>query len=151
MRRKNQLRFGGSKLLNNPKEFKITKVSYQETLFEFGEIITTDLAEAVSIMIREQDSMSQSFWKTKITENIDKIEPRRALYWLSGGDVEWSTLENYKKNWFECEWDFQEEFGMVIIEILQKSKTYDDIRKGFVKKLSLPTLYEFALKKNIAR
>lgn len=151
MKKKSQSRLGGTKLLNNPKEIKITKVSNQETLFEFDEIITTDLAEAISLMIRDQDSISQGLWKTRITENIEKTEPRRALYWLSGGDVEWLTLENYKKNWFECEWDFQEEFGMTLIEILQKSKTYDDIRKGFIKKLSLPTLYEFALKKNIAR
>jgi len=151
MKRKSQFRFGSEKLLNNPKEFKITKVSNNETLFEFGEIITTDLAEAISVMMREEDLITNAIWKTKITENIEKIEPRRALYWLSGGDVEWITLENYKKNWFECEWDFQEEFGIILIDIIQKSKTYDDIRKGFKRKLNLPTLYEFALKKNIAR
>ena len=151
MRRKNQSRFSSAKLLENPKDFKITKISDKETMFEFGEIITTDLAEAISIMIRDQDCINQGLWKTKVTENFEKIEPRRALYWLSGGDVEWLTLENYKKNWFECEWDFQEEFGMTLMDILQKSKTYDDIRKGFIKKLNLTTLYEFALKKNIAR
>lgn len=151
MKRKNQSRFSSTKLLENPKDFKITKISDNETMFEFGEIITTDLAEAISIMIKKQDCINNGFWKTKISETFDKIEPRRALYWLSGGDVEWITLENYKKNWFECEWNFQEEFGMTLMNILQKSKTYDDVRKGFIKKLNLTTLYEFALKKDIAR
>jgi len=151
MKRKSQFRCGSEKLLNNPKEFKITKVSLHETLFEFGEIITADLAEAISVMMKDEDLANDNIWKTKVTENIEKIEPRRSLYWLSGGDVEWISLENYRKNWFECEWDFQSEFGMILIDILQKSKTYDDIRKGFKRKLNLPILYEFALRKNIVR
>ena len=151
MKRRNQFRGGSLKLQNNPKDFKITKVNSQETLFELGEIITTDLAEAISILMRESEMEDDKIWKTIITENIESIEPRRALYWLSGGDVEWITLENFNRNWMDCEWDFQEEFGFTLIEIVKKSKNYDDIRKGFRKKLNLPVLYEFALKKNFVR
>jgi hypothetical protein len=151
MKRKNQFRESSLKLQNNDKDYKITKTNSQETLFEFGEVVTTDLAEAVSIMMKESDMISDKIWKNRVTENIENIEPRRALYWLSGGDREWLTLENFNRNWIECEWDFQEEFGFTIIEILKKSKTYDDIRKLFQKKLSLPILYEFALRKNFVR
>ena len=151
MKRKNQFRESSIKLQNNLKDFKITKMNSQETLFEFGEIITSDLAEAISIMLREPDMVNDKIWKNTITENIEQVEPRRALYWLTGGDLEWITLKNFNKNWMECEWDFQEEFGFTIIEILKKSKTYDDVRKGFTKKLNLPILYEFALRKNFVR
>jgi hypothetical protein len=151
MKRKNQFRDGSVKLQKNPKDFKITKLNSQETLFEFGEIITTDLAEAISILMRESEMVNDIIWKTVISENIELIEPRKALYWLSGGDREWITLENFNRNWIECEWDFQEEFGFTIIEIVKKSKTYDDIRKLFQKKLSLAILYEFALRKNFVR
>ena len=151
MKRKNQLREIILNPQNNSKDFKITRVNSRETLFEFGEVITNDLAEAISILMREHDTVDDKIWKTTISVNIEQIEPRRAIYWLSGGDREWLTLENFNKNWTECEWDFQEEFGFTIIEILKKSKTYDDVRKGFTKKLNLPILYEFALRKNFVR
>ena len=151
MKRKNQFREGSLKLQNKSKDFKITKANSQETVFEFGEIVTTDLAEAVSIMMRESDMANDKIWEKKVTENVENIEPRRALYWLSGGDREWLTLENFNRNWIECEWDFQEEFGFTVIEILKKSKTYGDIKKLFQKKLSLQVLYEFALKRNFVR
>lgn len=150
MKRKSQFK-DSTKLLNDSKDLKITKVAKDETLFEFGDIITTDLAEAIAIMLTLKENVNETIWKTKVTENIDKIEPRRALYWLSGGDVEWLTLENYRKNWVECEWDFQEKFGFMLIDILKKSQTYGDIRKAFVKKLNLATLYDFALYKNFVR
>ena len=151
MKRKNQVRESSLKLQNKGKDFKITKINSQETVFEFGEIVTTDLAEAVTIMMRESEIVGDKIWKSKISINIEQIEPRRALYWLSGGDREWLTLENFNRNWIECEWDFQEEFGLTIIEILKKSKTFDDIRRFFQKKLNLPILYEFALRKNFVR
>ncbi len=150
MKRKNQFRENSQKLLNNPNELKITRINRGETLFELGEVLTSDLGEAIAIMMSTEIKDS-SIWKTKVTEDLDKVEPRRALYWLSGGDVEWLTLENYNKNWTECEWSFQEKFGLTLMEIIKKSETYGDIRRGFIKKLNLSTLYEFALSKNLVR
>ena len=58
--------------------------------------------------------------------------------------------ENYKKYWHEVQLEFQEEFGVLIISILKKSKTLKDVRTGFLKYLNLATLYNFAIEKGIA-
>ena len=52
--------------------------------------------------------------------------------------------------WGECYLKFQEEFGILVYSIIKKSKTFKDIREGFIKYLNLATLYNFALEKEIA-
>ena len=119
--------------------------------FEIGTEITTDLAEAVAIMMNYKNKESDKFWDLQLKDiNYYDIKPEQALYWLSGGDYEWKVMNNYKKAWSEISLDFQEEFGLRIISILKKSKTMRDIRDGFLKYLNLPILYEFALEKNYA-
>ncbi len=119
--------------------------------FEIGSDITTDLAEAVAIMMNYKNKESDKFWELQIKDiNYYDIKPEQALYWLSGGDYEWKVMNNYKKIWSEVSLDFQEEFGLRIISILKKSKTMRDIRDGFLKYLNLPILYEFALENEIA-
>jgi hypothetical protein len=128
---------------------KISKSS-DDYVFEIGESITTDPAEAVALMMRIND-LHEMNWKKDIKINPDKIQPRKALYWLSGGDLEWITLENYRVSWNNSEFIWEEEFGFLVKSIVQKSKNLDGIRKGFLKYLNLPTLYEFALEKNFIR
>jgi hypothetical protein len=118
--------------------------------FEIGSDITTDLAEAVAIMMNYKNKETDKFWELQIKDiNYYDIKPEQALYWLSGGDYEWKVMNNYKKIWSEVSLDFQEEFGLRIISILKKSKTMRDIRDGFLKYLNLPILYEFALEKEL--
>ncbi len=106
--------------------------------FEIGSDITTDLAEAVAIMMNYKNKESDKFWELQIKDiNYYDIKPEQALYWLSGGDYEWKVMNNYKKIWSEVSLDFQEEFGLRIISILKKSKTMRDIRDGFLKYLNL--------------
>ena len=122
-----------------------------EWIFEIGVEMTNDVAEAVSIMIREVD-FSDSIWGTPIRSiNTEEISPKKALYWLSGGDDEWNSLDNYNKNWGECYLDFQEEFGMLIFNIIKRNKKLKDIRTNYYKYLSLSTLYDFALSKNMIK
>lgn len=136
------------KLLNQ--DFvRITK-SGDEYLYEIGETITTDLAEAVAILMRTVDSQDL-IWKKSIVVDIDKIQPKKALYWLSGGDLEWITLHNYCKNWLDYQDIFEDEFGFIVLSIIKKSKKLEDIKSGFMKYLNLPTIYEFALEKNLVR
>jgi hypothetical protein len=118
--------------------------------FEIGSDITTDLAEAVAIMMMKYKNNGK-FWDLEI-KDIDyyNITPEKSLYWLSGGDTEWQLMNNYKKSWMECSLEYQEEFGLRVISILKKSKTMKDIKNGFLKYLNLPILYEFALEKEIA-
>ena len=73
------------------------------------------------------------------------------------GDVYYSrqdyskALENYKRPWCDCYIDFQEEFGIAEVSMVEKSKTLGEIRRNFIKYLNLPTIYEFALSSEIAR
>lgn len=118
--------------------------------FEIGSEVTTDLAEAVALMMRYPRTES-SIWNKQVKLNIDSIEPKKALYWLTGGDNEWITLQNYNKPWNQCYLEFQEEYGYLIISILEKSKTLNDIKNGFIRHLNLPQLYEFAISIGIVR
>jgi hypothetical protein len=119
--------------------------------FEIGSEVTTDISEAVAIMMTYQNKDINKFWELEI-KDIDyyNIRPELAIYWLSGGDYEWKVMNNYKKIWNDCFLDFQEEFGITIISILKKSKTMGDIKDGFLKHLNLSSIYEFALDKGIA-
>jgi hypothetical protein len=86
-----------------------------------------------------------------ITKNLDPdtIDTRNCLYWLSGGDDEWNKRQFYKRPWNECDLLFQEEFGVIVLVILKKSKTLGDIKSGFLKFLNLPVFYEYSLGKNL--
>jgi len=118
--------------------------------FEVGNHLTTDVCEAVAIMMRNKID-DKNFWNKKINEDLDldNIEIRHCLYWLSGGDDEWKKREFYKRPWNECDLLFQEEFGITVQVIVKKAKTISDIRSGFMKFLNLTTFYEFALSKNL--
>lgn len=122
-----------------------------EYYFEIYREATTDIAEAVSIMMRLKNTWNDKVWDLSITD-IDyyNIQPSKCLYWLSGGDEEWNKTENYKKYWHECSIEFQEEFGTLVISILRKSKNLREIREGFLKHLNLSTLYNFAIEKELA-
>lgn len=134
-------------------ESNIVRISKEPTgkfYYEIGNEVTVDVAESVAIMMRIHLDDS-SIWKKEIEFNFDEIEPQKSLYWLSGGDNEWITLQNYNTPWNKCYIDFQEEFGIIIMSILKKSKTLGDIRTGFLKYLNLPIIYEFAISKNLIR
>jgi hypothetical protein len=119
--------------------------------FEIGREITSDLAEAVSILIR-MDITDEEIWNMEIKNiNLENIVPAKCLYWLTGGYEEWNNLENYKTPWSECYLDFQEEFGFLIINILKKSKKLSDIKDGFIKYLNLPIIYDFAISLDIVK
>jgi hypothetical protein len=121
-----------------------------EYFFEIGNKITTDIAEAVSILMREF-SWDDKIWQIEVDKKMiyEEIDPEKSLYWLTGGDKEWSSLKNYNRPWSEYYLDFQEEFGFLIVSIVKRSKTLLDIRNGFLKYLNLPTLYNFAISKNM--
>lgn len=122
-----------------------------ELIFEIGNETTNDIAEAVSILMRRLD-FNDPIWKTEVKNIIpEQIVPEKSLFWLTGGYKEWEKLENYKKPWHECYLDFQEEFGFMIVKSVKRAKTLKDIRDSFLKYLSLPVLYEFAVSKDLVR
>ena len=125
---------------------RVSKELNGELFFEIENELTSDLSEAIAIIINK-GIIDGNFWKTTFNINMSNISPDKTLYWLSGGDREWITRTNYSKSWSDVYLSYQEEFGMVVFNIVNKSKTFGDIRKEFLKKLNLPTLYEFSLEK----
>lgn len=147
MKKKHLSKNQNVKLAGESNFLNITEEKNGQMFFEIGTEITQDIAEAVSIMMRKPN-IDKSIWEKQYPINIDTVEPKKTLYWLSGGDNEWITQHNYKLSWSECEGEFQEEFGIVVVSVLKKSKTLADIRNGFIRYLNLPTLFEFALSKD---
>jgi hypothetical protein len=66
------------------------------------------------------------------------------LFWLTGGDKEWRTMEYYNTPWCDCYLDFQTEFGLKNSQYYKKTITLGDY---YIKNLNLPILYDFALSK----
>jgi hypothetical protein len=122
-----------------------------EWIFEIGNDITNDIAEAVSILIRRVD-YNDPVWKMEVKNIIvENIIPEKSLFWLTGGYKEWEKLDNYSKPWHDCYLDFQEEFGFIVVRSIKRAKTLKDIRDNFLRYLNLPVLYDFAVSKNLVR
>ena len=149
-KRKVDTKLKGSDILYKSEFVDISREG-EEYFFEIGSLLTNDIAEAVSILMRKIDNESE-IWEIEINDvELEKITPEKCLYWLSGGNEEWQNLENYNRPWSDCYLEFQEEFGMLIVNIIKKSKTLRDIKCKFTRLLNLQTLYDFALSKNMVR
>ncbi len=138
--------------LVNTNEIKISKHHGEDYFFEIGKNLTQDVIEGVILMMRENIEISNTSWNIEIKNiNTYEIDPRKSLYWLTGGDDEWmSNSNNYKYKWHECVNEFTEKFGEDIIDIIETSKTLLDVRKQIMDRLNLPILFEFALDRKIA-
>jgi hypothetical protein len=125
----------------------ILRITKEETeyFFEIGNEMTSDPAEAVAIMMRKIDWNSPA-WDIQLgTINIEEITPEKTLFWLTGGYGEWRTLINYNRPWCDAYIFFQEEFGQLIVNIVDRSKSLKEIRNHFANHLRLEIIYEFAL------
>lgn len=119
--------------------------------FRVGKELSSDMAEAVALLMRHKKSKNEKeLWAIEVKDSGYNTYPEKALYWLSGGDTEWHLRENYKKTWGESYGLFQEQYGVIICDIIKESKTLGEIRTKFQKQLNILNLYEFALDKGIA-
>lgn len=138
-----------SETIFNKNNVTISKSKCGDLYFEIGDLVTSDIAEAVSILMRRVDE-NDPIWKTEVKDiDIRKISPEKSLFWLSGGYLEWESLKNYSIPWSESYIYFQEEFGFLIVNAVSRSNTLKDIKEYFLKYLNLPTLYDFAISKKI--
>ena len=131
----------------------IVRITKEENIyfFEIGNELTSDIAEAVVLLMRKFD-WDDNIWNLELGEvDTENITPEKSLFWLTGGYTEWRTLDNYSKPWCDCYLDFQEEYGMLIINIVKRSKKISEIRDNYCKYLNLPILYDFALSKNMIK
>lgn len=123
----------------------------EEWFFEIGSEMTTDLAEAVAILMKTK-GINDEVWNLELDKiRTEEISPAKSLFYLTGGHQEWTLLENYSKPWSECCLDFQEEFGLMITKIIKRSKKLSDVKNGFMKYLNLPIIYEFAMSKDLVK
>lgn len=113
---------------------------------------TYDIAEAVAALIKIQKILNdKNIWNIKIDSEDYNISAEKALYWLSGGNAEWITYENYNCKWMDVYKIYTDEFSSLVYDIIDKSSTLGDIKNEFMKHLNLPVLYEFALEKNLVK
>ena len=122
-----------------------------EYFFEIGKELTSDVAEAVAILMRKVD-FNEAVWNLEVSNIVlENITPERCLFWLTGGREEWVLLDHFTKNWSDCYLDFQEEFGFLVIHLVKKSGTLGELKNNFSKYLNLPVLYDFALSKGLVK
>ena len=107
---------------------------------------STDYAESVATLMRIKGVfLDRKFWEISLKDKYN-INVENTLYWLTGGDREWQINNNYKYKWEEVKSMFIEEYEDVILNIIKNSSKLIHIRNGFLNELSLPVMYEFALR-----
>lgn len=149
-KRKTLVKVNLSDVIFNDNLIAINKTEFG-FFFEIGEQITDDVAEAVSILMKRVDK-SDPIWKTKLNDFKEySVVPEKSLYWLSGGQKEWDTLINYNRPWCESYILFQEHFGTMVVEAVEKSKTLEEVRDFFQTNINLLDIYEYALSINLIK
>lgn len=136
--------------LYNGNNFRIINEGNQ-IIFEIAGFTTLDLAEAVALMIRLDIDNDDKVWNLPMTIFDKNVFPEKSLYWLSGGDSEWITLEHYSDSWFNCMFDFCSKWSSDITNSVESAKSLGDVRKYFVNQLNLLRIYEWAISKGFTR
>lgn len=114
-----------------------------------GTFMSNDYAESVAALMRLPKVFNdEKLWKIKIISKYD-ITTEKVLYWLTGGNSEWDDKSHYKYEWGEINTIFNHKFEDIIMEIIGKSNTLGDIKRGFMKNMNLPVIYEFALNNDL--
>lgn len=123
---------------------------YFEVINNNDVLHTYDVAEGVAAIMMNKHYIQEDIWNTQLTEKDKKeISSVKALYWLTGGNVEWIESTNYKVNWHEASIIFKKKFGSKITRIVRKANTLGDIVTKFKKEFNLTVLYEFAIKNDL--
>jgi hypothetical protein len=129
--------------------FKSNDVSIYEDLeniytFDIDKTLyTMDILEAISYLIKNKNIHNEKFWSLEIREDMNNfIKPINSLYWLSGGDDFWNEC-NFK--WVENYELYEKKFQKKLYDIVENSKTLNDIKNNLMKDFNLDVFYEFAL------
>lgn len=124
---------------------KVYKELNGEYSFDTGKYFTTDVTEAVAILMKSSNCDKSKIWNENF--EVKHINPINTIYWLSGGDSFWKSPD-LNISWNECFVDIVNKFQHRIYEASKRNKL-SDIRKYFKKHLNLDTFYEYALSKGI--
>ena len=134
-----------SKQINNTLYFESNDEQLKE---DFGSF---DVMESVAALMRlKQLRDTEDFWSMKFHKQWN-VSAEKTLFWLTGGNKEWSDEGHFKYKWGEVHHIFLHKYSDIIYEILDNSETLGDIRQGFKEELNLPKLYEFALNNGLIK
>jgi hypothetical protein len=129
-------------------EIIITKEFNGELTFKIGKHYTSDILEAVAILMRNPRWSNLDFWNFKVDIEESNLSSINCLYWLSGAEDFW--------NHPDCNVEWNNAYPMLVSKfdaklqaISKQRKSLKDIRKSFIKHFNLDTFYEFALNKGI--
>ena len=116
------------------------------------QVLTFDAAEAVAAMMRiPKMVLDKEIWKIKLNQKDKDIQPLKAFYWMTGGNDEWVSMDNYCFNWQKASAFFEEKLGMQLLRGVKKCDTLGDIKKLLERRFNLGRLYELALAEGFAR
>jgi hypothetical protein len=126
-------------------EIIVIKEPNGEHTFQIGKIYTSDVLEAVAILMRNSRWAELDIWDIEV--EIEEVNSINCIYWLSGGEEFWNH-PSCNVEWVDIYPTLIERFEGKL-ESVKKRKTLRDIRKYFKKHFNLDTFYDFALSKNI--
>ena len=150
-------------------DYSVTKIVYDTDKLNIGfhqdrlcfqiyhpdlkeQVLTFDVVEAVAAMMRiPKMLLDKEIWKIKITNKDKDIQPIKAFYWLTGGNDEWSTLNNYTNNWSTACIFFEDKLGKELQCGIKKCNTLGEICKLLERRFNLGRLYELALANGLAK
>ncbi|CAG7580185.1 MAG: hypothetical protein SLAVMIC_00289 [uncultured marine phage] len=143
-------------LLYEDQKVKVWKEPNGKLFFESNDPIlcdtfmSDDYAESVAALMRLPKVFNDDkLWNIKINKDKYDITTSKVLYWLTGGNKEWNDKNHYKNDWNEIDSIFTHQFEDTIFEIVGQSNTLGDIKRGFMRHLNLPIIYEFALNNDL--
>lgn len=120
----------------------------QGLIYEVDGEATLDPAEAAAMMIHRR---IDGPWHIPVGGSAGQVVPERCLYWLSGGDREWSLLEHYSCPWSACCPEFCERWGGEVSRVAAGSATLGDLRDGLRSAVGLHLLYDWAISRGFVR
>ncbi len=114
--------------------------------------VSYDIGESVAAIMSIRKFNDDVFWTIKVDDRHYDVDAEKCLYWLSGGDKAWRGNETrYNCTWGDCSYLFMDKFSEIIYDIIDESKTLNDIKLKFRKSFSLSLFYEFGLENNIIK
>ena len=115
------------------REFSITRDDNGLLKFDFDSVgwlfDTNDVAEGVAIICTAKKyKKNEEIKKIQITDkDKENINPKDALYWLTGGSKEWKGGDNYDISWEEIEDKLVKENGQKIIDTVNNCNTLGEL------------------------
>ncbi len=113
-------------------------------IYEIGNEITTDFVEAITIMMYDDKINNDIIWNTLVNKDIE-YDVEKCLFWLSGGVKTWGS-KFYIVKWSDVYQLYVDNYSNIIIDIINKSKTFRDIKSEFIYKLSYLEFIDFGIK-----